>query len=102
MHSVIDNGNGVKTHIALQDGALITGTSQDCTSIVERVKAMRNEGFHGSSDMRLAASVPFVVVEKYCNDKGITFQEFSQNHVHKIAFLNDPDYRALRIWEGKV
>lgn len=102
MHSVIDNGNGVKTHIALQDGALITGTSQDCDPILERVKALRNEGFHGSKDMRLAASVPFVVVEKYCNDKGITFQEFSQNEVHKIAFLNNPDYRNLRVWEGRV
>lgn len=102
MHSVIDNGNGVKTHIALQDGALITGTSQDCTPILERTTALRNEGFHGSKDMRLAASVPFVVVEKYCNDKGITFREFSQSEVHKVAFLNDPDYRNLRVWEGKV
>lgn len=102
MHSVIDNGNGVKTHIALQDGALITGTSQDCTAIVDHVKALRNEGYHGSKDMRLAASVPFVVVEKYCNDKGITFREFSQDESHKVAFLNDPNYRNLRVWEGKV
>lgn len=102
MHSVIDNGNGVKTHIALQDGALITGTTQDCSPILDHVKALRNEGYHGTKDMRLAARVPFVVVEKYCNDKGITFQEFSQNAVHKVAFLNSPDYSALRVWEGTV
>ena len=102
MHSVIDNGNGVKTHIALQDGALITGTSQDCSPIVEHAKALRNEGFHGSSDMRLAARVPLVIVEKYCNDKGITFQEFSQGQAHKVAFLHSPDYKAFRIWEGKL
>lgn len=102
MKSVIDNGNGVKTVIALEDGALVTGTVQDCTAIIDNAKAMHNEGHHGSSDMRLAARVPFVVVEKYCNDKGITFQEFSQQEMHKVAFLNDPDYRSLRVWGGRV
>ena len=102
MKSVVDHGNGVKSIIALQDGALITGTTQDCTAIVDHVKALRNEGFHGSSEMRLAASVPFVVVEKYCNDKGITFRDFSMSEAHKVSFLNDPDYRNLRVWEGRV
>lgn len=102
MHSVIDNGNGVKTHIALQDGNLITGTSQDCTSIMERVKALRNEGYHGSKDMRHAGSAPFVVVEEYCNKKGITFREFCNEESHRVAFLNSPEYAACRIWEGKV
>ena len=101
MRSVIDNGNGVNTVIALEDGNLITGSVQDCTAIVDNATAMRNEGFHGSSEMRLAARVPFVVVEKYCNDKGITFKEFSNQESHKIAFLNDPDYRNLRVWEGR-
>lgn len=102
MKTVIDNGNGVTTTIAMQDGALITGTTQNCDAILDHVAALRNEGFHGSKDMRLAARVPAVVVEQYCNNKGITFREFSQSETHKIAFLNDPDYSALRVWGGRV
>ena len=95
--------DGVKTIVALDhDGNLHTGTEQDATPYLERAKAMSNEGMFGSSDLRLAASVPFAVVEKYCNDKGITFREFSQNEFHKVAFLNNPDYSSLRIWKGRV
>ena len=102
MHTVVNNGNGVSTHIALQDGSLVTGTSQDCSPILEDNAKMRAHGFTGSSEMRLAARVPMVVVEKYCNDKGISFREFSNTEHHKVAFLNDPDYKLLRIWEGHV
>lgn len=102
MHTVVDNGNGVKTHVALQDGSLVTGTSQDCTPILEDNAKLRSHGLTGSSEMRLAARVPFVVVEKYCNDKGITFREFSNSEAHKVSFLNDPDYKLLRVWEGRV
>jgi hypothetical protein len=102
MKSVINNGDGTSTTIALEDGNLITGTTQDCDPILDHVAHLRREGLTGSSDMRLAASVPYAVVEKYCNDSGITFREFSGSETHKIAFLNNPDYRALRVWEGRV
>ena len=101
--TLIQRDNGVSTSVVLNsDGSLTTGTHQDCTPIVDHVAALRNEGFHGSKDMRLAASVPFVVVEKYCNDKGISFRDFSLSQEHKIRFLNDPDYKNLRVWGGKV
>lgn len=102
MQTVIDNGNGVKTTVALEDGNLITGTTQDCDPYLERAAYLRREGLTGSADMRLAASVPFAVVEKYINEKGITFQEFSNSEAHKVAFLNNPDYRNLRVWGGRV
>jgi hypothetical protein len=102
MKTVINNGGGVTTTVALQDGNLITGTTQDCNPYVDHAAHMRREGLTGSADLRLAASVPFVVVEKYCNEKGISFREFSGSEAHKIAFLNNPDYKALRVWEGRV
>jgi hypothetical protein len=101
--TLIKRDNGVNTSVVLNnDGSLTTGTHQDCTPIVDHVASLRNEGHHGSKDMRLAASVPFVVVEKYCNEKGITFQEFGNSQEHKICFLNDPDYKLLRVWGGHV
>lgn len=102
MKSVINNGDGTTTTVALEDGNLITGTTQDCDPILNHVADLRAQGATGSSDMRLAARVPYAVVEKYCNDKGISFREFSGSEAHKVAFLNNPDYRNLRVWEGRV
>jgi hypothetical protein len=63
---------------------------------------MHNEGLHGSSDMKLAASLPMVLVERYCNDNGITFHEFCQGQDHIRRMLNDPSLKAFRVWPGKV
>ena len=92
----------VQTVVALQDGDLVTGTIQDCTPYLEKAKRLHNEGVHGSSEMKHAASLPFVLVEKYCNDNGITFQEWMQSKDHKRAMLNDPSLSYFRIWPGRV
>lgn len=102
MKAVLDNGNGVQTVIALQDGALVTGTVQDATPIAEVTKAMHNEGLHGSSDLRYAAEVPVVFVEQYLNQHGITLQEFLRSQEHKRRLLNDPAISAFRVWKGRV
>lgn len=102
MQSVIEHYGGVKTVLALEDGALHAGTVQDCSAIAEYTKARQNEGLTGSSEMRLAASMPLVMVEKYCNDRGITFHEFSGSESHKKALLNDPALAHFRIWNGRL
>jgi len=99
----IDRANGVSTIVHLDgDGNLVTGTVQDCTPIIEQNKILRREGMVGTSEMRHAGRAPMVLVEKFCNERGITFQEFSNGEHHKIAFLNSPEFAACRIWEGKV
>jgi len=92
----------VKTYSAIEDGNLITGTVQDCTPYAERAKALQNEGFHGSKDMKLAATIPFVMVEKYCNDNNITYRECMTNREHMRRILNDPANAHFRVWPGKL
>lgn len=94
-------GDVVST-IALQDGALITGSTQDCTPYAERAKAMQAAGQFGGSEMRLAASVPAVLVERYCNQAGIDMAEFNASQEHKKRLLNDPALAHFRIWPGRV
>lgn len=94
--------NDVKTIVQMQGDDLITGTVQDCTPYVERTKALHKEGFHGTSEMKHAATLPMVVVEKYCNDKGITFREFMNGREHIRAMCNDPALKAFRVWPGVV
>ncbi len=91
---------GTKFH--LHDGAMTVERSQDCTPIAEHTKMLQSHGFHGSSEMRHAAKIPYVIVEKYCNDNGILFSEFMQNKAHIKRVLNDPSLSAFRIWPGKV
>lgn len=101
MRSVIQH-DGLQSVVAVEDGNLITGTVQDCTPILERAQALHREGQHGSSEMKHAASFPAVLVEKYCNDNGITFHEFMNGKEHVKRMLNDPSLSYFRIWAGKV
>lgn len=102
MKTVIPEAPGVQTVVALEDGNLITGMVQDCTPILEYTKARHNEGLTGSKDMRLAASIPFFVIEKYCHDNGITFEEYNKDKTHWKRVLNSPDNSMFRIWKGQV
>ncbi|MEN9885687.1 MAG: hypothetical protein RL758_265 [Pseudomonadota bacterium] len=94
--------NDIKPYFAQEDGKVILGTVQDCTPIAERAKRLHNEDCHGSSETKHAMSLPLVMVEKYCNDHGITFREFMTNRSHLKSVLRDPDLSHFRIWKGKV
>jgi hypothetical protein len=102
MKSVVEQLPGLQTVVATEGENLITGTVQDCTPILEDAKARHNAGFHGSSDMKHAARLPMVLIEKYCNLNGITFAEWMQNPVHGKRMLSDPDLSEFRIWKGQV
>ena len=43
-----------------------------------------------------------VLVEAYCNDRGITFDQFMGDPAHIRAMVNDPALDAFRIWRGRV
>lgn len=75
---------------------------QDCTPIADYAKAQHNAGFHGTSELKHAARIPNVIIEKYCNDHNIEFSEFMRNREHMRRVLNDPSLKAFRIWPGKV
>ena len=92
----------LRTFIDFEDGRMVLGSQQDCTPIAEAVQALHKAGAHGSSEMRHAARIPNVIVEKYCNDHGITFQQFMHDREHLRRVLNDPDLSAFRIWKGKI
>ena len=93
---------GVKRELIMSDGALISSITQDVEPILEYAKARHNEGHHGSADMRLAASIPLVIIERYLNQNGITLQDFALSPDHKKRLLNDPALAHFRIWPGRI
>ena len=92
----------IDTRISLHGGDLTVQRSQDCTAIAEYAKDRQREGNHGTNEMKLAASIPYVMVEKYINDNGITFAEFMANQDHIKRVCNDPAMSHFRIWPGRV
>lgn len=92
----------VQTYMTEQDGQTVFRRTQDCTPALDAAKARHNEGLHGSSELKHAASLPLVLVERYCNDNGITFAEFCNGEEHIKRMVNDPSLSHFRVWPGRV
>lgn len=88
-----------KMHFA--DGLMVVERVQDCTPIVDHCRALANET-EQRGDVRLAARLPDVIVERYCNDNGITLGEFVGNPEHIRRVCNDPALAAFRVWPGRI
>lgn len=89
-----------KFHASGED--IIIAQSQDCTPIAEWAKTQAAAGAVGSSEMRHAARIPNVIIEKYCNENRVTFQEVMNNPIHFKRMCNDPANAAFRIWKGVI
>ena len=92
----------MQTRVHAHEGKLTFESVQDCTPILEHATQMHNAGAIGGAEMRHAARIPQVVVERYCHQNNILFSEFMANKDHVNRMLNDPSLAGFRIWKGKV
>lgn len=92
----------LKTRIHLDGEKMHIQRQQDCTPIAEYAKRASIEGLHGSSEMRHVAKIPNVIIEKYCNERGVSFAEVIGDPAHMRRIVNDPDNAMFRIWPGKI
>lgn len=92
----------MKTTLHLHGDDLVVAQSQDVEPILEFCKAQHNAGFHGSTEMRHVADVPYAVIEQYIQKAGITMHEFIASEVHAKRLLEDPDNSLFRIWKGRL
>ncbi|OFS84489.1 hypothetical protein HMPREF3144_06490 [Oligella sp. HMSC05A10] len=89
----------------LHDGGgdiVIVERAQDVGDILREAKAKSNEGLHGSNELKHAMTIPNVILEAYCNNNGITFNELMNNDEHIKRILNDPALSHFRVWKGRV
>jgi hypothetical protein len=94
--------SNIGTDITVKDGILSVNRIQDCDPIAEHCKNLSSIGADGSKEMKFAGSIPDVMVEKYCNDYGITFSEFISNKEHIKRVMNDPAMAHFRVWKGRL
>ncbi len=80
----------IKTTVHEEDGKLIINRSQDIQRILDFNKERNIEGHNRKSDMRLAGSIPFVVVEMWLKESGAKLgsQEFAE-YVKKKLMSGD-------------
>jgi hypothetical protein len=90
------------TSFAEHDGKVFIAQTQDCTPIVERAQALHKAGMYGSSEMRHAATIPNVILEKYMNEHRVSYAELMGNPEHIRRICNDPDNKMFRVWPGRL
>lgn len=76
---------------------------QDCEPIVKEVKAIKevSDGRGKTSLGYFVGRLPAIIVEQYCNENNVSFQDFINDDTHVKRILNNPDFKKFRVWEGK-
>ena len=78
--------NVLNTTYHTEDDKLIVQRSQDVQSVLDFNKERNIDGHNVNSDMRLAGSVPFVVIEQWIKESGCKLgsQEFAEKKKKKL------------------
>ena len=92
----------MQSFLHAQDDLMIVNSIQDVEPILTDCKIRADMGMTGSHDMPHMVRFPMVIIEMYCNDRGVTFQEWIQNPEHARAMINDPGLKDFRIHSGAV
>ena len=77
-------------------------TTADVEPVLERAKALHNEGHTKRGNDRHLASIPIVVLNAWAVKRGVTFDAVMQDISLLKEFLNDPDNGHFRVDKGAV
>lgn len=94
---LLDAYNGLQEYQhfdAMRPNDVIIETVQDCTAIVEAVKAERD--LPTGKDWRKVAMIPMCFFDKAAKEGWL--HDDAKWH----RFLNDPDNKAFRVWGGRM
>lgn len=93
---------GIRESVVLEEDRVVIHREQDVAGIIDHAKARHNEGHHGFKDFKHAMVLPELVVENYCTVNQITSRDFWGNPEHLRRIMNDPAFKDLRTWPGRV
>lgn len=77
-------------------------STADEKAIVDAVQAKHNAGHFGTKDMRYLGEVTPLMLQKYCDKNGVTWDAAMANPEHFRRILNDPENSYMRVWKGRV
>ena len=71
-------------------------------AIVDAVKAKHNAGHFGTSDMRYLGEVTPMMLQTYCDKRGVTWDVAMSDPAHFRHILNDPENSNMRVYKGRI
>jgi len=71
-------------------------------AIRDAVVDIHNNGFTGTKEMRYYGEVTPMMLQTYCDKRGVTWDAAMQNPVHFRNILNDPENSDMRVWKGRI
>lgn len=83
------------------DDKLTIETVQDAEPIIEYAQRAR-DAHNPGRELYFAGIYPDTIVEAFCKQRGITFEEFILDPEHGKALMRDPDLSKFRVWKGRV
>ena len=79
-----------------RDDKIVYHTQQNVETVIEHVKHIKDTTVKQGMDMRHVAEVPMVIYQKAMREG------WSNDEKAWKRWLNNPDNKAFRTWEGKV
>lgn len=100
---ILDSNGGVLSefHYDRSEERAIINTVQDVEPYLERNKQEYHSAPSRFGDVAKVASIPEVIMEKWCNEDGINYMAHENRHLLRKK-LNDPDNQFLRTRPGKL
>lgn len=98
---------GSVTTLREEDGKGILHHQADVTALVERCKALHNEGHDtvqqgALKGARLVGEYDPAVIEAWAQARGLTYADVMQDNAILRRMVNDPDLSVFRVHKGKL
>lgn len=104
MRQILSAESHRKLELITEGDQTIISESTDVSAALRRNEQLRNAGTTktGMGD-HYAASIPLALLNEWAHKKGLPgWQAVAQDDRLLDQFLNDPDYKKCRIYEGRV
>lgn len=91
---------GTHTASSLVDGKVVMNRFSDVEPALDLLSGMRQITDGKGKQFWWIGEIPNVIVEKYLNENGVTYQDFLADSTHARRILQNPDYKKFRVFEG--
>jgi len=94
--TTIDNKKNFGSQFITEDDKLVYHTKQNVQPVIDHVKNLKDNTIKPGKDLRHVAEVPMVVYQKAIREG------WANDDKAWKKWLNNPDNKVFRTWEGKV
>jgi|TARA_Y100000114_G_scaffold63939_1_gene58576 hypothetical protein len=94
--TIIDTKTNFISEFATEDDKFVYHTQQNVAPVLDHVKKIKELNPVPGKEMRHCAEIPMVIYEKMVREG------WAQDKAKMKRWLNDPENKMFRTWQGKV